>query len=63
MDEVVLYRVDVVDRRTMVSQGVAIFATCDIEAYEAVRKEYPASRYTVVDRETGEEVDLDDRDR
>jgi hypothetical protein len=57
----VLYRVDVVERRTMESRGVAVLARSDIEAYDAIRDEYPRCEFVIVDRATGEEVDLDDR--
>jgi hypothetical protein len=58
-DPVVLYRVDAIDRRTMRAQGVAVLARTDIEAFEAIRKDFPRHVYDIVDRETGELVDLD----
>jgi hypothetical protein len=59
MAEPFLYRVDVVERRTMKSHGVAVLARSDIEAYDAIRDEYPHREFVIVDRATGEEVDLD----
>jgi hypothetical protein len=61
MTEPAIYRVDVVDRRTMESRGVAVLARSDIEAFEAIREDYPHSQFVIVDRATGEEVDLDGR--
>jgi hypothetical protein len=60
-ETVALYRVDVVDRRTMESRGVAVLARSDLEAFEAIREEYPRREFVIVDRATGEEVDLDGR--
>jgi hypothetical protein len=60
-EQTFLYRVDVVDQQTMESTGVAVLATSDIEAFEAIRDEYPRGRFTVVDRATGKEVNLDSR--
>jgi hypothetical protein len=57
----VVYRVDVVDRRTMKSRCVAVLARSDIEAFDAIREQYPRRRFVIVDRATGEEVDLDGR--
>jgi hypothetical protein len=59
MGEPFLYRVDVVERRTMESHGVAVLAQSDIEAYDAIREQYPRRQFVIVDRATGEEVDLD----
>ena len=55
-----LYRVVIVDRRTMQEvDSLAVVAECDIDAYDEIRRIYPdRERHQVIDRETGAEVDL-----
>jgi hypothetical protein len=60
-DTMTVRRVKAINRQTGREHGIALLGDFDgdIEAFEEIRRHYPKRLYKIVDRETGEEIELD----